>query len=311
MKRKIHIAVSALCLLWATSCEVEFDFRGLDSDPLFLIDGYVKTDPSEPETGSFQMYLYGVPSAAGTREFDEDARCTLKIYRNSELIDTKDYITIKDFYGLIADNYPADAGDEFTVTAESGGFLTASSSAVIPRKPAEVQASGSIDGDNLRIRLSITDNAGSDDAYAVCFLTESSFTRPDDNYHGTWLELTFGNTPESSFMDIGPFDVSWEDGFRYYGIYDDSFEGGRKEFEVTAPLPAIEAGKKLYLRVEVQSVSPERLRYETACIDKANNALGFIGLAPVTFAYTNVTGGAGCFSGGYSFFTDWTPVTGQ
>lgn len=311
MKRKIHIAVSALCLLWATSCEVEFDFRGLDSDPLFLIDGYVKTDPSEPGTGSFQMYLYGVPSAAGTREFDEDARCTLKIYRNSELIDTKDYITIKDFYGLIADNYPADAGDEFTVTAESGGFLTASSSAVIPRKPAEVQASGSIDGDNLRIRLSITDNAGSDDAYAVCFLTESSFTRPDDNYHGTWLELTFGNTPESSFMDIGPFDVSWEDGFRYYGIYDDSFEGGRKEFEVTAPLPAIEAGKKLYLRVEVQSVSPERLRYETACIDKANNALGFIGLAPVTFAYTNVAGGAGCFSGGYSFFTDWTPVTGQ
>ena len=279
--------MSALCLLWATSCEVEFDFRGLDSDPLFLIDGYVKTDPSEPGTGSFQMYLYGVPSAAGTREFDEDARCVLKIYRNSELIDTKDYITIKDFYGLIADNYPADAGDEFTVTAESRGFLTASSSAVIPRKPAEVQASGSIDGDNLRIRLSITDNAGSDDAYAVCFLTESSF------------------------MDIGPFDVSWEDGFRYYGIYDDSFEGGRKEFEVTAPLPAIEAGEKLYLRVEVQSVSPERLRYETACIDKANNALGFIGLAPVTFAYTNVTGGAGCFSGGYSFFTDWTPVTGQ
>ena len=287
MKRKIHIAMSALCLLWATSCEVEFDFRGLDSDPLFLIDGNVRTDPSEPGTGSFQMYLYGVPSAAGKREFDEEARCTLKIYRNSELIDTKDYITIKDFFGLIADSYPAEEGDEFTVTAESGGFPTASSGTVIPRKPAEVQAEGSIDGDNLRIRFSITDNAGSEDAYAVCFRTESSF------------------------MDVGPFDVTWEDGFRYYGIYDDSFEGGRKEFEVTAPLPAIEAGEKLYLRVEVQSVSPERLHYETACIDKASDALGFIGLAPVTFAYTNVTGGAGCFSGGYSFFTDWTPVTGQ
>ena len=174
-----------------------------------------------------------------------------------------------------------------------------------------MQAEGSIDGDNLRIRFSITDNAGSEDAYAVCFRTESSFTRPDDNYSGAGLELTFGNTPESSFMDVGPFDVTWEDGYRYYGIYDDTFEGGRKEFEVTAPLPSIDVGKKLYLRVEVQSVSPERLRYETACIDKANNALGFIGLAPVTFAYTNVAGGAGCFSGGYSFFTDWTPVTGQ
>ena len=72
------------------------------------------------------MYLYAVPSAAGNREFSEEARCTLKVYRNSELIDVKDYITIESFYGLIADEYAVSPGDEVTVTAESDGFLTAS-----------------------------------------------------------------------------------------------------------------------------------------------------------------------------------------
>lgn len=46
---------------------------------------------------NFQMYLYAVPSAARDRQFSEDARCTLKVYKNSELIDTKDYITIQSF----------------------------------------------------------------------------------------------------------------------------------------------------------------------------------------------------------------------
>ena len=111
MRELYHIMVFWLCLMAFAACEVEFDFKELDGDPLFLLDGAVKSEPYSPSTSNFQMYLYAVPSAAGEREFSEEARCTLKVYRNSELIDTKDYITIQSFFGLIADEYPVKPGD--------------------------------------------------------------------------------------------------------------------------------------------------------------------------------------------------------
>ena len=57
-----------------------------------------------------------------------------------------------------------------------------------------------------------------------------------------------------------------------------------------------------------ERIPEERLRYETACADKGSNILGFIGLAPVTFSYTNVTGGSGCFSGANVSFSPWMKV---
>ena len=284
---KIPYAITAgICCLALASCEVEFDFSGLDDKPLFLIDGHLMADPFNPEYGDFQMYLYAVPSAAGEREFSEEARCTLKVYKNSELIDTKDYITIESFYGLIADNYTIGVGDEIIVTAESDGFPVASAKTVVPRNPPEIEASCTQEGDNLKIRFSFEDNADTEDAYALCFRAVTSNSRPDDmDTGGLLLELPSG----SSFPNAGPFDVTWEDGYRYYGIFDDSFNGQRKEFEI-------------------QHISPERLRYEIACIDKGSNVLGFIGLSPVTFAYTNVSGGAGCLSSGNTGYTEWIEI---
>ena len=308
MRELYHIMVFWLCLMAFAACEVEFDFKELDGDPLFLLDGAVKSEPYSPSTSNFQMYLYAVPSAAGEREFSEEARCTLKVYRNSVLIDTKDYITIQSFFGLIADEYPVKPGDEVLVTAESAGFPTASSRTVIPQAPPAVEASFSMSGDNLNIRFSFEDDADTDDAYAVCFRTISSRYRPDDAAMGTTLDLSFGNSSESSLPDSGPFDVTWEDGYRYYGIFDDSFNGRIKEFEVTAPFSFPSGDEKSYFRIELQRISPERLRYEIACNDKSSNVLGFIGLAPVTFAYTNVSGGSGCFSSGNSGYSDWTEV---
>ena len=63
-----------------------------------------------------------------------------------------------------------------------------------------------------------------------------------------------------------------------------------------------------YFRIEVRHVSPERILYETAVADKASNILGFVGLSPVTFAYTNVSGGSGCFSGVNTAYTDWVEI---
>lgn len=315
MKNIRYNIMACICALALTACEVEFDFGGLDGDPLFLLDGQFKVDPlnSDPGKSSLLMYISAVPAAAGEREFSEEARCTLKVYRNSELIDIKDYITIRDFFGLIADIYDAIPGDEISVTAESDGFPTASATTVIPHDPPAVDVSCSLEGKDLKIRFSFEDNAGKGDAYAICFrriISDSG--KPDDSQIGTSVDLIFGTSPESQFLEQGPFDVTWEDGDRYYGIHDETFDGKRKEFEVTVPsfgdFPYV---GKAYFRIEIQRISPERLRYETACIDKVTNGLGFIGLAPVSFVYTNVSGGAGCFAGQNSGYTPWIEISSR
>ena len=307
MKTYLKIPVLCLCLTAFAACEVEFDFKELDGDPLFLLDGNIIAGHSASGSASFQMYLYAVPSAAGDREFSEESRCTLKVYRNSELIDVKDYITIESFYGLIADEYTVSPGDEVTVTAESDGFQTASASTVIPQNPPAVEMTCSRDGDNLDVRFSLGDNAGTDDAYAFSFRTLASDGKPGDNDPGHMVELPYGDLG-TQVMDNGPFDVVWEDGYQYYCILDDSFNGGRKEMELTFPSFPFSSDMASYFRIEIRRISPERLRYEIARADKGSNILGFIGLAPVTFAYTNVSGGAGCFSGVNSGYSDWIKV---
>lgn len=304
-----------MCSLVAVSCEVEFDFKDLDGDPLFLIDGNIEYGDGWSENSSatqqpskntyLQMYLYAVPSAAGDREFDENARCTLKVYKNSELIDTQDYITIEPFFGLIVGNYPGIVpGDEIMITAESEGFPTASARTVIPQDPPAVEVSVTPVDKSLKISFSIEDDASSEDAYAFCFLVAEG--KPD--YIGDDLILSAGNSAATSILDSGPFDVTWEDSYRYYGISDDTFSGGRKEFEVYAPYEFPPNNNPVYFHMEVQRISPERLRYETACNDKGSNILGFIGLAPVTFAYTNVSGGSGCLSSSNPTFTEWIEI---
>ena len=64
--RKLYCIFIAVCCLVVTACEVEFDLKGLDDDPLFLLDGCVGIDPYR-YGGDLQMYLYAVPSVSGER----------------------------------------------------------------------------------------------------------------------------------------------------------------------------------------------------------------------------------------------------
>ena len=308
--RKFCYSVLLVCSLFLYGCEVEFDFKDLDDEPLFLMDGNLRVDSFSPGTGNFQMYLYAVPSAAGDREFSEEARCTLKVYRNSELIDIKDQITIESFYGLIADNYMMESGDEIVITAESDGFPMASARTVVPQSPPIPDVSCSMSGENLNVVFSFEDDGATDDAYAFRFMTTASDGQPWNNETGFSIDLPFGDTSESFLSDMGPFDIIWQDGVRYYGILDDSFNGRRKELDLIFPVISIDGGIPTYFRIEVHRISRERLRYEIACHDKGSNMLGFIGLAPVTFAYTNVSGGSGCLSSANVSYTDWIRIEG-
>ena len=237
--RKFCYTVLCVCSLFLYGCEVEFDFKDLDDEPLFLMDGNLRVDSFSPGTGNFQMYLYAVPSAAGDRKFSEEARCTLKVYRNSELIDIKDQITIESFYGLIADNYTMESGDEIVITAESDGFPMASARTVVPQSPPIPDVSCSMSGENLNVVFSFEDDGATDDAYAFRFMTTASDGQPWDNETGFSIDLPFGDTSESFLSDMGPFDIIWQDGVRYYGILDDSFNGRRKELDLIFPVISI------------------------------------------------------------------------
>lgn len=312
MTRFLYHIAFCIIFLAATSCEVEFDLKGLDTDPIFILDGNITATGSNPGEGHLSMFLYAAPSAAGDRHFSEEARCTLKIYKNGEHLDTKDYITIESFYGLIADNYPdVRPGDAITLTAESEGFPTASVTTIIPPAPPAVDVYCERSGGNVNIRFSFEDDGTSSDAYAFNFQTLASDHKPSEDDYGTSIELPFWDPSGSSVTDFGPFDIVWEDGIQYYGLFDDDFNGGKKEIGVSLPGDIISDMGTTYFRIEVQRISPERLHYQIACHDKGSDILGFIGLAPVSFAYTNVRGGTGCISGINSAYTEWVEIPGS
>ena len=75
--------------------------------------------------------------------------------------------------------------------------------------------------------------------------------KPGDNDPGNLVELPYGDLG-SPVIDNGPFDVVWEDGYSYYCIQDDSFNGGRKEIELTFTSFPFSSDMTSYFRIEVR-----------------------------------------------------------
>lgn len=314
-----HIIILALSLV-CISCKVDFDFSGLDGQPLLYLDMNIAYDPTSYEDGiipedvhlSLNGFVYAIPSAAGEREFPEEIRCQLDVYHNSDLVWTRNDILLNEFEGLVAaEVYGIIPGDELKVVAKAEGFPTASSTVVVPQAAPKIEVSHSrINESKIRISIAFNDQAETDDCYAFTF-TKAYWYEDSLNPSGVeWLEPSFGNTEETSFLDLGPFDVIWQDGDKYYGLTDREFNGKRTEFEINVeyPLHDPEQYKYAFYKIGIHKVSQERLNYEIACQDKGSNILGFIGLAPTTFAYTNVSGGTGCVSSSNVSTTEWIAV---
>lgn len=306
MRKPIIFLLALLC----TACKVDFDFSGLDSDPILYMNMNLAVSPGQ--STSLYGFVYPIPSAAGERDFPEALYCKMNVYLNSELIWSRDDIKLHEFEGAIS--APADIlspGDKLKVTVQAEGFPSAESTVTIPQRLPQLNISHTrINESKLRLSLTIEDDPRTEDCYAFQF--EKGFF-----YEGHLqpsgvenLEPSFGSTEETAFLDLGPFDIIWEDGGKYYGIADREFNGQQKTIDINVeyPLTSPDQWKYAYYRISFFKVSPERFRYEIACQDKGNNILGFIGLAPTTFAYTNVIGGTGCLSCSTGYRTDWIAV---
>lgn len=319
MRKTIILLMSLVCV----ACKVDFDFSDLSSEPILCLDMNLEYDPTEYEGGVIpddaplylSGFIYAIPSAAGEREFPEDLSCRLDVYHNSELAYTWDGIRLDEFAGLVnADIRGLVPGDEIKVIAQAEGFQTATSTIIVPQRPPQVSVSHSrINDKTFRISFTIEDDPDTEDSYAFTFHRASIYGSGFgiDPVRGSPLPLAFGNDNETSYLDLGPFDILWEDGVKFYGVSDRSFNGQKKTFDVNVEyeLPdGEEAENYAYYRIGIHRYTPERVKYEIARRDKSSNILGFIGLSPATFAYTNVIGGTGCISSSNVATTEWLLV---
>lgn len=319
MRKTIILLMSLVCV----ACKVDFDFSDLSSEPILCLDMNLEYDPTEykggviPDDAPLYLsgFIYAIPSAAGEREFPEDLFCRLDVYHNSELAYTWDGIRLDKFAGLVsADIRGLVPGDEIKVVAQAEGFQTATSTIIVPQRPPQVSISHSrINDKAFRICFTIEDNPDTEDSYAFTFHRASIYGSGFgiDPLGGSPLTLAFGNDNETSYLDLGPFDIIWGDGEKLYGVSDRSFNGQKKTFDVNVEyeLPYGEdAENYAYYRIGIHRYTPERVKYEIARRDKSSNILGFIGLSPATFAYTNVIGGTGCISSSNVATTEWILV---
>lgn len=319
MRKTIILLMSLVCV----ACKVDFDFSDLSSEPILCLDMNLEYDPTEYEGGVIpddaplylSGFIYAIPSAAGEREFPEDLSCRLDVYHNSELAYTWDGIRLDEFAGLVnADIRGLVPGDEIKVVAQAEGFPTATSTIIVPQQSPQISISHSrINDKAFRICFTIEDDPDTEDSYAFTFHRASIYGSGFgiDPVGGSPLTLAFGNDNETSYLDLGPFDIIWEDGEKLYGVSDRSFNGQNKTFDVNVEyeLPYGEdAENYAYYRIGIHRYTPERVKYEIARRDKSSNILGFIGLSPATFAYTNVIGGTGCISSSNVATTEWILV---
>ena len=322
MRKTIILLMSLVCV----ACKVDFDFSDLSSEPILCLDMNLEYDPTQykggviPDDAPLYLsgFIYAIPSAAGEREFPEDLFCRLDVYHNSELAYTWDGIRLDEFAGLVsADIRGLVPGDEIKVIAQAEGFPTATSTIIVPQQPPQVSVSHSrINNKTFRISFTIEDDPDTEDSYAFTFHRAIIYGDPDHldappGPGGATLPLAFGNDNETSYLDLGPFDIIWEDGVKFYGVSDRSFNGQKKTFDVNVEYELPDGGEAenyAYYRIGIHRYTPERVKYEIACRDKGSNILGFIGLSPATFAYTNVIGGTGCISGSNVSTTEWILV---
>lgn len=303
-------------VLVCSSCEVEFDFSDLDDGPILDVkcslnrtSGLGTDESASQDAVTFMTFVSAVPSAAGEREFSEELTYGMDIYHDGRKVWSDEGVGIG--YSSSGSFEGVEPGDQLQVVVSAEGFPEASAVVTMPPDPPRAEVSHKkINDYAYRIMVTIEDDPLTEDWYSFSFY-RASFPggEPIQAVIGTvYLDISFADTEEASYLDSGPFDVVWNG---QYGVSDAGFNGQRKTFEVNADYPMVspEAAVYSYYRVVVENVSPELIRYNTALWNRDNNMLGFMGLAPADFAYTNVVGGTGYVACRNKIFTDWIPLT--
>ena len=318
MYKKLFI-LSFICIVLA-SCEREFEIKNLDGGPKLYIESVFRNDQDTVDILVMPTRHIGEKPV----EVTIPEGMTLKAKVDGEEVE------VRKLQGKTADDSYAkfrwfvegglQPGSEIEFSAEADGYPKAASTVTIPEQfndfTCKVEKAG--EGKSL-LHIDYKDDTDTDDYFAVSVMRNVKLVRFDGTVDGdtSYSIIHFSsaddfgdylypyiNLPGASWPEFFNF-VFWNDsratdshGMQRFSIYitEMDFDESR---EYTEPsLGGIgEAVGTIYYRdyVTVYRLAPETYRYLNGLWNDDFNDLAHLGMAPPTFAYTNIIDGIGAF----------------
>ena len=284
----IHMIAAALIFV---SCEFDFELDGMDTEPLMHIEATLHQNCDED-----LPYAIQAVRAIADEERVRLKDFSLKAYVNSELADS--YSSGEPFDRLSGklDLKILKPGDRIRIEAHGEGCSSISAETVMPDSWNNLEMHVSrISPESIELRIRFKDNPDTEDYYGLGLYVESFI---DDRLSSVSSVALRGPSADGNeYTSFGEMRVSYTDAeSRLINICNDhGFNGKEKEMVFIADcLESTDTERRQY-SVLAYKLSPEMYRYAVARFDSSpwNNSLGFMGLSPVTFTYTNIQGGLG------------------
>lgn len=301
MKRFLILQMVALSIL---SCEYNFEPKGLVEEPTL----YLAAMPTNRDS-MVVRFQKTVPVSSGKGKRYSPLDVTFRLYVNGQL--SGETVEYTEWLSDVTDNMPYDnyfirhafqPGDEIRVEADLPGFATLSAQTSLPQPTVLESVSAHIDPDKTltyRIRYRSTENSSPYHAAQLlwgdeCAIYPSSLFRDDilSSERVKYIKFNyFGSNPE--FVNRNFPTVFWEDR--------DATSDGENlvyEFKDAYPretYPDTDEEQAVGIYAHVFALSSEAFHHVCAVYDYENNALGWLGMSPVSYSYTNIHNGLGWF----------------
>lgn len=278
-------------LLSLVSCEFEFELEGMDTEPLLHFE------------------------AALHQNCDEDLKYTLQGLRavtDDKVNDMKNVILRAYVNGEKTDGYSSEGpcnrisgemnfdilkpGDKISIEGSCEGYPAISASTTMPSAWNDLEIKVErIDENTIKLAVAFEDEGLTEDFYGIGLIVETYMQQQISSLTSVALR---GPAVEGTGMtSYGEMRVSYIDpSERIIQVCSDhGFNGKKKEFSFVADCLESNENERRTYSVMAYKLSPEMYRYAVAQFDSSpwNNTLGFMGLSPVTFTYTNIQGGLG------------------
>lgn len=303
MKRFVFALIMSVFAL--QGCETRFDLKGMSEDPKIYVYGIAGMS----DTTSFRVCktvpVSGMSDPSASREVSS---IELTVDGKAVTLTKADADTpgVPKGYWWTAEDIPG--GSEVVLRASADGAEDVSS---VFYMPEEMPAFELIYTSAPAFKITFTDDGNTDDCYAIMVLGEC--TRIKDGETTVTVRACEPYEPDEDFgmetrkdyldvdMDEGPARVWPDTGFNGKEV--------SLNLEVWAYIDGISNSKYDEVRERYKAViyrlTPEFFRYAEAQNHLDHNTLASIGLAPASFAYTNVNGGLGLFAGAAVAETEW------
>lgn len=289
MKKALYILTIALTIV---SCEFDFNLEGMDTEPLLHLEAIIHQEHDEV----LRYRAQGLRSVAGDENRQRIDGFLIEAYVNGTLADSFRGDREVDMIGGGLNLRTLIPGDHICIKAISEGYPEISAETVMPDRWEDLDVSVKrLDENTVSIDVSFSDNPDQEDFYGLGFMVET-FIDPQIVSRSS-VALRGPSVEGTGYTSYGEMRVSYLDpkGMIINICSDHSFNGKEKRMSFIADcLESNEHENRTYT-ILAYKLSPEMYRYAVAQYDSSpwNNTLGFMGLSPVTFTYTNIQGGLG------------------